>query len=133
MQRMEALLRLVKAMRDEEIVRGADANFLVAHPIMMIAEDRIDSGAGKNPALETISARMRKIERDGLEEDQEWPAGEVPVEYEELRGEWNRVADEIIAATFDEYGEPQLAAMYRHDQKRFNLLFESGRKTFFRG
>ncbi len=107
-------------------MRGADAHFLVAHPIMLIAEDRTYSSAGKNPALDAILARMDKIE------DQEWPAGEAPVEYEKLHGEWNRIADEIVAATFDEYNEPQIAAMYRHDQKRFDLLVKSGRQTFFR-
>jgi len=129
----ERFLRVAKAMREAGVLSDDKAFYMIAHPIISIAEDRV-AFSGAHPALDAISKKIRCVERGhGLAEDECWSHGEGPREYQELQEEWNRVYDAVFAATFEEYGEPELAALYRNENKRFEQQYEKGRRHFFRG
>lgn len=94
---MEALVRKAQGMRGSGAISGEDAFFFV-YPIIALAERRIDDRT--SPALDAL---IKKI-------------GEHSDEAEEEAGsrEFDRIHGEIVAATFDEFGETELGAMYRH-------------------
>ncbi len=131
--RQERFLRVAKAMREAGVLSDDEALYAIAYPIISIAEERVMI-SGVHPALDAISKKIRRVERmHGLAEDEDWPRGEGPREYQELQEEWDRVNDAVIAATFEEYGEPEFAALYRHENERFDQQHEKGRRQFFRG
>lgn len=130
--RMEVYLRVAKAMRAAGVLDELAAHYAVSHAIIMIAEDRIFGRGGTNPSLDALSEKMQAIEREhGLSKDEYWPKGQGPEEYNRLSDEFDRTSDAIIAATFDEFGESELGAMYRHDHERFDQLTNDGRKKYF--
>ena len=96
------MLRVAKAMRDAKALGPAPAHYLVSHCIIAIAERRWLEES--NPALKTLAAQMQRVaERHGLNPDQDRRSGEGPYEYQALTREYDRVLEEITAATFDEY------------------------------
>ena len=128
--RQERFLRVAKAMREAGVLSDDKAFYMIAHPIISIAEDRVLI-SGAHPALEAISEKIRRVKRArGISEDEDWPRGEGPREYQELDEEWRRVYDAVFAATFEEYGEPELAALYRQEYEKFAQQYEKGRRTF---
>jgi len=130
LEREESLLRTTKAMRAAGVIDGPKALYLVASCIFHIAEDRRLKEQG--PALKRISKAMDEVKKShGLADDEEWLKGEGPDDWNKLSDEYDRVSDEISAATFDECGEPELGKMYRYDRDRFDELFEEGRQKVF--
>ena len=65
----------------------------------------------------------------GLGEDEDWVVGEGPEEHERL-AEFERACDQIATDTFREYGEPELAELWRHDRAEFDRRCEAGRRHF---
>ncbi len=128
-ERLEAIVRLAKAMRQEGVIEGSEAFYVVAKPITAIAEDReISVGT---PVLERISKQIEEIEkRHGLESGEFWSQGEGPEEYERLVRVYKNRLDQITAATFEEFGEPEMAAMYRHDREKFDRQYKDGRRRY---
>lgn len=132
-ERMEAFLHVAKAMREAGVLEEIEALYAVSHPIIVIAEARIYSRDKTSPALDAVFRKLDAVrEKHGLSEDEYWPSGEGPEEFERLNNEYDRMIDEIIVATFGEYGEPELGTMYRHDRQRFYHLREKGRQRFFK-
>jgi hypothetical protein len=75
---------------------------------------------------------MREIERaHGLTENEFWQLGDGPPEWQALSGEWDRVCNLLHAAAFDEYGEPEMAAMFRDRRAEFDMIRERGRRQVF--
>ena len=131
LERNEGLIQAAKIMREVGAMDGGYAVFMVAHPIISIAENRIMNEQG--PALNKLLDKMTAIEKaHGLADDEYWARGDAPPEYEELNEKYNHITHSITAATFDEYGEYELGIMYRHDEDRFDELFEQGRQIVFR-
>jgi hypothetical protein len=123
----ETRLRVYQAMRAAGALDEAVAHYLISAQIIFIAEDRMLDD-DKAPALRSISNRIRTLKgRYGLEPDEDWGAGKGPQAYLDLNAEYDRVWDEITAATFEEFDEGELAVMYRFDRGRFDWLFEQGR------
>lgn len=128
-ERCEDLVRAGQAMRNAGVLDASESHYLISSIIEQIAEDRVWE---TSPALKAISAKMREVEiKHGLTDGQYWPKGEGPPEYENLNAEYDRVIDEILAATFEEHGEIALATMHRHHRQQFDQLREEGRSKFF--
>jgi hypothetical protein len=51
-------------------------------------------------------------------------------EQADVDAEFDRIWDEITAATFEEYGERELAIMHRFERKTFDDRCEEGAKKF---
>ena len=72
----ERFLRVAKAMREAGVLSDDEAFYVIAHPIISIAEERVIF-SGAHPALDAISKKIRHVERaHGLAEDEDWPRGE---------------------------------------------------------
>ena len=129
LEREEDNLRAASAMRAAGVVDGALAFYMVAHPLICIAQMRMIYP--NRPDLNRISKAMREIEKShGLAVHECWPKGNGPDDWNELADEYDRVQDEIIAATFDGYGERVLGEMYRHDRNKFDAFLEQGERLF---
>jgi hypothetical protein len=114
-QREEELLRAAQAMRDAGVIDMSESHYLVSRAIISIAEYRIFAER-TSPPLQAITNK----------EDVD------PQEAQELESEFDRVSDAITAATFEEFGEAELAAMLRHDRRRFDERYDEGERRFRR-
>ena len=115
----EAILRAAQAMKNAGVLKGFEAMYFIAGSILIIAEDRT---CDKSPALNAVLDRISEVEKQHDSEGSE--------EYEKLSDEFDRLLREIIISTFEEYGETDLAAMYRYDEEAFHRLYERGRLKF---
>jgi hypothetical protein len=141
-QRHERMLRIAQGMLEDPHADHPFARATIMRAIVSIAEDRLFAGA-ENPALDALAAKMDAIRKaHGLTDAEDWMIGDGPKswiigdgpeEYQVLSREWDRIADEIMAATFEEFGEPELATLYRYNRARFDLEFEAGRQLIFEG
>ena len=78
-----------------------------------------------------IESRMRDIREHGLSSQAYWPRGEGPEEYESLLSQWDRIYDNTLADIFVEFGEDEIADLFRRDRPKYDQLFESGRVRIF--
>lgn len=79
--------------------------------------------------LADISARMDAIsEREGLHEDEYWPIGQGPEDWEELSEQYSQVLDEKFEETLREYGLVDMANLYCQDREAYDARREEGRR-----
>jgi len=84
-------------------------------------------------SLRHLDERMKAIEeRHGLAEGKFWPPGKAPVEYEELRQEYQDAWDRIFAAMLERYGEQEMVRQLRADPEGFQRQSKAG-QAFFHG
>jgi hypothetical protein len=127
-QRQEDIIRLARALRNVGAIEVAEAHFMISPAIKIIVEQRQQS----SPALTRIYGQIEEARKAlGLADDEFFRRGEEPPELEALSNEFQRIIDGITAATFDEYGETEIASRFRGDREVFNELYEAGRKAFF--
>ena len=82
--------------------------------------------------LGDISARIDAIrKREGLDEDEYWPIGQGPEDWEELSEQYSQVLDAKFEETLREYGLVDMANLYRQDRKAYDLRREEGRRLVF--
>ena len=117
-ERYHDLMTAAKIQREAEALPPAEAFYLIAHSIMFFAEER--EFEQKSPILEKILADICAKEK----------AYGSP-EWEALSAEYKKVKEKILAGTFQEYGEPEMAEMYLHNQEEFLRLYEEGRKSIY--
>lgn len=123
--RLERLVEMAKGLREFGVIDDAAATFFIAKAILTITEYRHTKQSA--PAFTRISKRIQELLRNhGLADGEFWPPTEVPDEYRRLNAEHDRLIDALIAATFEEFGEPDLAAMFRYDRGQFDRLYERG-------
>jgi hypothetical protein len=116
-----------RIMRDAGALDHDEAFFHLASAIMGLAPEPAD-----HPELRRLSAEMAAFNRaEGLADDEYWPLGEGPDDYEALRVEWDRVHDQTIADTFRAYDEVEMADLYQNDNNTFHRRYDRGRKKIF--
>lgn len=110
------LLAAGRIMRDAGAFVDADEEFLfMASPLLALTPSSND-----HPELRRLRAEMDAIERaEGLPDDEYWPPGEGPDDYEVLRIKWDRIHKQTIADSFRAYDEAELADQYQRDPKAF--------------
>ena len=106
----------------------AEAGFyLVAWQLDVIA------GLRAEHEQQELEERLEAIRCEhGLDEGDEWLPGEAPAEYERLLEESHAAWDRLYARTLEEFGEREIARLYRHDREEFERRFDAGR-AFFHG
>ena len=129
---LESCIHFGQAVRDAGDLSEAESLYLIANPILIIAEDRLFE-TGRSPALDRLMGKIREIEQaHGLTGYEFWRKGEEPADVTALQDACDAVRGKIIAATFEEYGEPGLAALYRRDSSQFMGALRDGRARFDR-
>ena len=127
---LESCVHLGQAVRDAGDLSEAESLYLIANPILLIVETRLMKER-QSPALTRLLAEIREIEKaHGLEGYDFWRKGEEPPDVTALQNECDDIMGKVTAATFEEYGEPKLAALYRQDSAQFMELLRDGRVRF---
>ena len=85
-----------------------------------------------NPDLDDINARMNAIrKREGLDDDEDWPIGQVPEDWEDLEEKYSQVLDAKFEETLREYGLVDMANLYSQDRETYDARREEGRRLAF--
>lgn len=81
--------------------------------------------------LRPLEDRVEAIRQaHGLGEDETWELGEGPPEYEEAQRQLHDAWDALYAAKLEEFGEHEMARLFREDREQFDQLSEAGRQFF---
>ena len=120
-------LAVYQAIRDSGCLPTEAGCFLVSWQIDAMASEDAEA------SLRPLEERMRAMRRaHGLEEDDWWPPGQAPKEYEALRHEYKAAWDEVFASKLEACGEQEMARLLRSDPQEFERQSEAGRE-FFQG
>ncbi len=123
----EERLAVYQAVRDSGCLPAEAGFYLVSWQVDAMA------GMEAEISLGHLDEQMEAIkDRHGLAEDEFWPSGKAPEEYEKLRREYQDAWDEIFAATLEQYGEFEMARQFREDPEGFESRSEAG-QAFFHG
>ena len=75
---------------------------------------------------------MKEIEKQyRLSEGGVWPSGTAPAGYDELRQRYYRAWGEVFARKLEQFGEWDMARLFREDEQSFDQLTDAGRQYFF--
>lgn len=86
---------------------------------------------GVEEEFHELEERLRALEQaHGLGEEESWPPGEAPAEYQEVQRQLHEAWDALYVAKLEEFGEPDMAELYRTDRAKFEQLSEDGRRFF---
>jgi hypothetical protein len=99
--------------------------FLVAWMLDLLTDERAEEGLRE--AEERLEAIRQKY---GLEEDASADSDDVPQEYREAMQQSHDAWDALYAATLVEFGEHDLARLFREDEEEFYEKYEAGRQFF---
>ena len=94
---------------------------------------QIDALAGRHAeqALHHLDDQLEAIERaHGLDEGEAWEPGEAPPEYAAVLRRYHDAWDEIFAEKLEQYGEADMARLFREDPEEFRRRSEAGRLFF---
>ena len=118
-------LAVYRAVRDAGSVPAEAGIFLGSWQI-----DAITLGHAEQ-ALRGYEERLEQIRRaHGLGDDDSWPPGEGPPEYEEAQRQMHDAWDALYVAQLEAFGETEMARLFRTDRERFEQLSEAGRQFF---
>jgi hypothetical protein len=121
----EERLAVYQAVRAAGSVPDDAGFYLVSWQIDAITTEHAEE------ALQAYEDLLRAIERrHGLAEDECWPPGGSPPEYEEALRQQHDAWDALYAARLDQFGEREMARLFRTDRERFDQLSEAGRQFF---
>ena len=85
-----------------------------------------------NSELGDINARMDAIcKREGLDDDEYWPIGQGPEDWEELNEQYSQILDAKFEETLREYGLVDMADLYRQNRETYDAHREEGRRLVF--
>ncbi len=109
--------------------------FYAAKPADIIAEQACDIAHEKGK-LAKLSSGMDEIgRRDGLAEDQYWPLGEGPDDYQAFSAESDELFEQVRATVFvtilRRYYLNAIANLFENDREEFDQKLEAGRKLIF--
>jgi len=81
--------------------------------------------------LQDLDEQMAAILRQyGLEEEDFWDDEDVPPEYEQLRLRQQDAWDEMFLERLNDFGEYEMADLFREDRERFDQRSDAGRVYF---
>jgi hypothetical protein len=118
-------LKVYQAIRNAGIFHADAGFYLVSWQIDAIVSQIAEE------SLHALDERLTAVKRKyGLEEDDFWPLGQTPEEYESLRREFQENWDKIFVAKLQEFGEEEMARQYHSDPEGFQKRSEAGREFF---
>ncbi len=104
---------------------------LTLYPIERVHDERWLGGLYESDLCD-IKAGIEAIrEREGLDDDEYWPIGEGPEDWEELEQRYSGVLDRKFEETLREFGIHEIADLYQMDREAFDAQREQGRRLAF--
>ncbi len=115
-------------------VVGEVAAFHAILPAEQIAE-AAGSVALEKGKLREISQNIDAIRtREGLEENEFWPIGHGPLDYQDQESQFehqfDKIFDTVIVFVLNRYGLHELANLFDQDRTQFEIKREIGRRVF---
>ncbi len=84
--------------------------------------------------LEVIVEKMDTIrQREGLNDDQFWPIGQGPEDWEDLEHQYTEVLEARFEEALREFGFDNIADLYHTDRKSYDARREMGRRLLIEG
>lgn len=121
--RLRKMLRLAQSTRHASGDPDQCDFYRIAWACISMAELRWPD----DPATVAIWAKISAVkEREGLTEDDCWPTGEGPADYQKLDQQSSDRYDQLVIDTMLMMGERDMAALYRDDRDTFDQRFEQG-------
>jgi hypothetical protein len=121
----EERLKVYQAVRDSGLLPEEAGFYLVAWQIDAMACEAAET------ALHDLDEQLEAIKAShGLGEDDLWPPGEGPEEYEDLRQEYQDAWNGLFAGRLAEFGEGAMAELFCADREEFDRRSEAGRQSF---
>jgi len=99
--------------------------FLVAWILDLLTDDRAEEGLRE--AEDRLDAIRQKY---GLDEEASAEGDDVPAEYREAMQQCHDAWDALYAATLEEFGEQEMACLFRENAEEFGQRYEVGRQFF---
>ena len=104
---------------------------LTLYPIERVHDERWLGGLYESDLCD-IKAGIEAIrQREGLDDDEYWPIGEGPEDWEELEQQYSEVLDRKFEETLREFGIHEIADLYQMDREAFDAQREQGRRLAF--
>jgi len=118
-------LPVFQAIRAAGVVPEAASFWLVARTVDEIACDEL--GAELGP----IESQLEEVEQKfGMGEGGVWPQGTAPEDYDRLRQEYYQAWDELFTHKLEQYGEVEMARLFREDTDKFERRSREGARYF---
>ena len=122
---MEDRIAVSQQIRRAGVLPEAASFWLVSYLVDELATRDADDFLGP------YEDRLREIEQaHRLEDGGIWPPGAAPAGYDDLRTEYHKAWGEFFARKLEEFGEHEMARLFREDHERFEQLSEQGRQYF---
>lgn len=123
----EDRLVVYRAVRDSGLLPHEAGFFLVSLQIDEIAT------RDSRESLREYEDRMEAVQEAYQFDDGEvWSPETAPEGYQETQREYHQAWEELFARKLEEFGEQEMARLFRSDRERFEQLTEVGRQ-YFRG
>jgi hypothetical protein len=118
-------LAVYRAVRDAGSVPNEAGFFLVAWILDVLTDERAEEG------LREFEERLEQVrQKYGLEEETSVNPDETPPEYREAMQRTHDAWDALYATTLEEFGEHDMARLFREDEAAFDARYEAGRQFF---
>ncbi len=123
-------VRLANTLHAVGALDDAERLFSISLAIEDLVSARIRQNA--SPALSALRKQLRDAERaHGLKEGEFFMVSDQPDDIRELNAKWSAGRRALEAATLEEFGCGDLAALYRGNRAKYDELREIGRRKFF--
>jgi hypothetical protein len=111
------------------ILHEPELFFLRVSTVEWVHHDRFVDGAYE-AALADIQSRMERVRtRHNLSDDEFWPLGDGPPEWELLNREYDAISDRLFVATLREFGLLEEAQLREKEPQEFDRRRELGRRA----
>jgi hypothetical protein len=118
-------LAVYRAVRAAGSVPIEASFFLIAWMLDVLTDERAEEG------LREVEERLDALrQKYGLEEDAPADADDAPAEYREAMQQAHDAWTALYAASLEEFGEHDMARLFREDAAEFDERYEVGRQFF---
>lgn len=122
---LEERLAVYREVRAANSLPAEAGFFLVALVFDQLTDERAVEG------LREVEDQLEAVQRKyGLDEDTPAAGDDVPTEYKEVMQQCHDAWDNLYTATIEEYGEDDMARLFREHPDEFELRYEAGRQFF---
>jgi len=130
-EQVRKMIEFIRLLRISGIISEQEYAFYVMFLVERIHDERSSSGQYKSE-IEPILAQIEEIRSCyGLSQDEYWPRGEGPPEYEILEAQYSEVLDGKLIETLREFRLSEIAELKATSPNEYEVLRERGRRHIF--
>ncbi len=108
------------------------AYFMISWSVETLIRDTRCLEGVYDTELSPINERLERIRgKYGLSEDEHWPQGEGPPEYQVLINQYDAILDKKLIEAFVEFGMPEIGTEFEAGPEKHNRILENGLHAYF--